>query len=217
MDSVAFRKLLLTVILPLTVIIGLYGIFFTSNIGGVVLIALTSGLLLGIIAIDREDPHQINLTEEKSYRITLKSVLTTSLITGLFLAGLLYGTAEVIEALIRFWGYEPLSFQLFVDTVGRLDTFMQLPPSQFAAAYLGSALVAGLSFWILYPYLPTESEEVAGPVTFSLAWMYLISLVAIFLQPPQITPVALALDAALFAFWGHIFAIAYEDVEKYVP
>lgn len=219
MDSVRARKLLVVVILAATAIIAVYGAFSPvpgSGPAALVLVLLAVLLVLGVEAAEKHDPHQINLVQEKSYRITVRSVLATALVTGIVLLGTLYAAGAVIGLVTAVGGYEPFAFQLFGDAVSRLQLLLAASPSRILAVYASVAVVMGLGFWVLYPYLPTQDEELAGPLAFVASWSYLLAAAAVFTPLPLPEPAALALDAALIAFWGHIFALAYEGVEQYV-
>ncbi|MDY6768684.1 MAG: hypothetical protein SVW02_01100 [Candidatus Nanohaloarchaea archaeon] len=220
MDSVATRRTLIAVLLPATALLILYGVFATtagSTAAAAVLLLLTVTLLVTVETAETVDPHQINLVQEKSYRITLRSVLATAILTGIVLLAVLYGAAAVIGVVAAFAGYETLSFQLFADAVGRLALLLEIPATQLVAGYAAVAVAMGAGFWILFPYLPTQDEEIAAPATFLATGVYVAAVGAMFASLPVSQPASLALDAAIVAFWGHFFALAYEDVEKYVP
>ncbi|MDY6769923.1 MAG: hypothetical protein SVU88_03040 [Candidatus Nanohaloarchaea archaeon] len=220
MDSVRLRQLVVAGLLPATAGTAIYGLA-----SGRPNAAAASAALLGIpvlvgsvvAAARRYDPHQIALVQEKSYRITLRSVLATTCLTGIVLLGALYAAAAVIGAVTAFWGYETLSFRIFADAVARLRLLLDVPAGQLVAGYAVTAVGAAVSFWVLYPYLPTQDEGLAGPVAFVAAWLYLLSAASLFVPLPVGEPASLALDAAIIGMWGHVFALAYEDVERYVP
>ncbi len=220
MDSVAARRHLLFVLLPLTAALMVYGVFSPvagSTAAAVVLLLLTAALLVSVEAAETVDPHQINLVQEKSYRITLRSVVATAFLTGIVLLALLYGAAAVIGVVAAFAGYETLSFQLFADAVGRLGILLEISAVHLLGGYAAVAVAMGAGFWILFPYLPTQDEEVAAPATFLATGIWLAAVAGMFVPLPVTQPASLALDAAIVAVWGHFFALAYEDVEKYVP
>lgn len=181
-----------------------------------VLLALPVAVAVAVAAGRRLDPHQIDLAQKKSYSITLKSVLATALVTGFVVTAVLVATGAVMAVVTAAWGYRTLSVTVLAEALARLDLLLHLSPGAVLGIAFGTSVACALSFWLLYPYLPIEDEDVAGPVTFLLAGAALWA-VARLTGLGAWTPTALALDAALVALWGHFFAIAYEDVEAYVP
>ncbi|MDY6761815.1 MAG: hypothetical protein SVY41_02100 [Candidatus Nanohaloarchaea archaeon] len=220
MDSVQLRRLVIAGVLPVTGAIALYGAVSPrphSLLGSLTLLMATLLLGGGVWAAERYHPHLQNLVEEKSYRITLRSVLATAFLTGVLLLAALYAAAVVIGVVTAAWGYEPVSFQVFADVVGRLALLLDIPLMPLIGGYIGAAVAMGAGFWILYPYLPVEDEAIGGPASFLAVWAYLLAAAVIFHPVSAVEPGSLAIDAAVAAVWGHVFAAAYEDVERYVP
>ncbi|MDY6766268.1 MAG: hypothetical protein SVW77_02770 [Candidatus Nanohaloarchaea archaeon] len=220
MDSVQLRRRFIAVLLPATVAVGLVGLVSPQPhavLGSLTLLCGTALLAGAIWIAERRHPHLRNLVEKKSYQITLRSVLATAGLTGLLFLAALFAAATVIGVVTAVWGYEPVSFQVFAHVVDRLALLLDLSLVPLLVGYIGVAAAMGTGFWVLYPYLPVEDEELAGPVSFAATWAYLLAVVAVFRPVPVAEPAALAFDAAVAAAWGHVFAAAYEDVERYVP
>jgi hypothetical protein len=217
MDSVQLRRIVLPVIAVITGVFALYGTATGSFGGAAVLTVLAAVLASGVWAAERYRPHLQNLVQEKSYRITLRSVTATAVLTGVVLLAGLYAASIVIAVVAAFWGYEPVSFQIFADIVGRLALLLDLSLNALLGADLGVAVAMGVGFWVLYPYLPLQDETVAGPAAFLATWLYLLGAAAVLGDVPQSEPAAFAFDAAVAAVWGHLFAVAYQDIERYVP
>lgn len=185
---------------------------------GIAVVVAATLLLAGIVrGALRVDPHQRDLEQKKSYRLTYRSVLATTAVTGVaMLAGVLFAGA-VLGAVMTTAGYESLSYAILADVLVRLSVLLQLPTVDLVLLYAGSVVAAGTGFWLLYPFVPGEDEERLGPVIFVIVWLEL-GAVALMLSPGLMPePAAIALDAALVALWGHFFAVAYEDVQAYVP
>ncbi len=220
MDSVQLRRYLLPPLIAATLLLAVYGLFSPqpqSVAGSLILVGLSVLLAAGVWAAEQYDPHLQNLVQEKSYRITLRSVLATALLTGfVFLIGL-YAAAAVIGVVAVTWGYEPVSFQVFADVVSRLALLLDAQLLPLVGGYIAVAAAMGAGFWVLFPYLPVADERRAAPASFLAVWIYLVAAAAVFRPVPVSEPTVLAFDAAVVAVWGHVFAVAYRDVERYVP
>lgn len=185
---------------------------------GIAVVVTATLLLAGIVrGALRVDPHQRDLEQKKSYLLTYRSVLATTAVTGIvMLAGLVFA-GVVMDAVMAAAQYESLSYAILADVLDRLTALMALPSLKLAVLYIGSVIAAGTGFWLLYPFVPGEDEERLGPVIFVIVWLELGGI-ALMLSPGLMPePAAIALDAALVALWGHFFALAYEDVQAYVP
>ncbi|MFB6294879.1 MAG: hypothetical protein ABEI97_03915 [Candidatus Nanohaloarchaea archaeon] len=220
MDSVQLRRYAIPPLLTVTGVLALYGVVSPhryAKLGALLLVGGTAAVAAGVILAERYRLHLQNLVEEKSYRITLRSVLAATFLTGFVLLIGLYAAAAVIAVVTAAWGYEPVSFQIFADVMGRLALLLDLPVMQLIGGYTAVAAAMGVGFWMLFPYLPVEDEAVGGPAAFVAVWAYLLGAAAILAPVPATAPASLVVDAAVAAVWGHVFAAAYKDVERYVP
>lgn len=216
MESRRERRILSVVTAPAMFALAGLAVRRGRPIAAGVLLALPVAVVLAVAAGRRLDPHQIDLAQKKSYSITLKSVLATALVTGFVVTALLVATGVVMAVVTAVSGYRTLSVAVLSDALARLDLLLHLSPAAVLGIAVAASAACGLSFWLLYPYLPIEDEEVAGPAAFLLGGAALWAVARV-LGMGAWTPTALALDAALVALWGHFFAVAYEDVEAYVP
>lgn len=181
------------------------------------IIGLTAGLLTVIEGSEAVDPHQYAMSQKKSYSITLRSVLVTAFLTGLFVLGLLLFAGMVIGMVTAFAGYETFSAAVLADALARVELVLQLPGETLLGFGALTAAAAGTGFWLLYPYVPVADEVRAAPAIFVVVWGYMVAAALLSLDVAVPNPAALVLDAAVMAVWGHFFAVAYVDVETYVP
>ncbi len=186
-------------------------------------IILLTGLLTALIVADigvirRLNPHEIALTQKKSYSITLPAVLATTLVAGIGLLVLLGLAGTVLGAVAQYAGYTPYSVQILQETLSRLAALTAADTAVLAAAYTGIGTGMGLGFWLLYPYLPVDDPRTGAPVTFLTTWIYLTAVLGLAAGLPTLPrPAALALDAAVVAVWGKAFAVLYTDVQQRLP
>jgi len=182
-------------------------------------IILLTGLLTALIVADigvirRLNPHEIALTQKKSYSITLPAVLATTLAAGIGLLILLGLAGTVLQAVAQYAGYTPYS----VQTLSRIAALTAADTAVLAAAYTGIGTGMGLGFWLLYPYIPVDDPRTGAPVTFLTTWIYLTAVLGLAAGLPTLPrPSALALDAAVVAVWGKAFAVLYTDVQGRLP
>ncbi|MFB6167114.1 MAG: hypothetical protein ABEJ62_02535 [Candidatus Nanohaloarchaea archaeon] len=217
MDSRRLRQVFAAVLAAFFGLLAFYGVYTGSVLPAVSLLSLTLLLFASVKIAEEHDPHLLNMVQEESYRITLKSVVATSFLTGMVFLFLVFAASAIIGTIFLFASFETVSTSVLADAVGRLQLLLNPPLPVLTVYYTGLAISAGFSFWLLYPYLPPRSEEFAAPVSFVIAWAYLLSAASIFVDIPYSSPAFLGLDAAIIAAWGHFFSLAYEDVEKYVP
>lgn len=182
-------------------------------------VLLTTLLIAVIRAAWRRDPHRINLVQKKAYSITWRSVVATTALTGLAVFLMLTLASMVFAAVTSYAGYTPLSVVVLETALTRIHTLAGLPLLILVVTYGIAVVGMGTGFWLLYPYIPVQDEELAGPLTFVVAWLYGVFFVALLLPTDPLSGGAfgLVLDAALVAVWGKFFAVAYEDVQAYVP
>lgn len=222
MHSLHKRHVLAAALAPVYVIIVLLALMGARQPPLEIVLApvlLTVLVAAAVVFGRRTDPHEINLTQKKAYSITWPSVVATTAFTGLAVLVLLTFASTVFAAITSYAGYTPLSVVVLETALTRLQTFAGLPLLVVLATYLIAVVGVGTGFWILYPYIPVEDEELAGPITFVVAWLYGVFFVSFLIpaNPLAGEPFGLVLDAALVAVWGKFFAVAYEDVQAYVP
>lgn len=222
MHSMHKRRVLETLLIPayvIALVLALMGVDRPPILIVLAPVALTAVVVAVVVAARRRDPHEITLAQKKAYSITWRSVVATSALTGLVLFLLLTFASVVFAAITAYAGYTPLSAVVLETALTRLHMFAGLPGILLLATYLIAVVGVGTGFWLLYPYIPVEDEELAGPITFVVAWLYGVLFIAFLLptNPLAGDPVGLVLDAALVAVWGKFFAVAYEDVQAYVP
>lgn len=203
-------------------LVGLMGYRVVEPVAGawtgmVALTVLTAVLLAVIRGSEAVDPHQYALSQKKSYRITYRSSVATALLTGVVVLALLLFTGAVIGIVTAVAGYEPYSATVLADALERVAAVLQLPGPTLLGAGAAIAAALGTGFWLLFPYIPGDDEMRAAPVTFAATWLYL-GAAATVVDPGLVPePATFVLDTALVALWGHFFAVAYVDVERYVP
>lgn len=177
---------------------------------------ITSLFVANLMLIRRIDPHQINLGQKKRYSITWRSSILTTLVTGVATAAMLFAANTVYEQLTSYVGHEFLSAIILQEAVQRMVGVTAATASTLIGGYVLLSILLGTGFWLLYPYIPGEDEELAAPVAFVLAWTYILFGTTLIMDVGILNPVTLVIDAALIAVWGKFFALAYERVESYL-
>lgn len=180
----------------------------------------TTAVLAIIVESARiRDPHQVALTEEKSFRITWPSVVTTTFIAGLVVVLLLYLTAAALLVVTNVWERSLLSAQVLFEVMQRIQFVDAISAGWFFLFYTGVVLLVGTGFWALYPYVPLQNERIAAPVTFTATWIY-VAATAYLLYPAEhfvSSTLQVVVDLVIVAVWGKKFAVLYEYVESQMP
>lgn len=221
MKSRTEREGVLGIIVAALLLIVLYRLFNPTAYTLPLLIifaALTGLFLFDLFVVRRLNPHEINLTQKKSYSITWRSVLATTVLAGGATFALFLFAFLVLDQVASFAGYTPFSVELLQEAVRRITGFTTLTALRLGTAYIGLSFLLGTGFWLLYPYIPVEDEELAAPVSFLITWSYLLLVGGLLVGTSGFpTTSGLIIDAAVIAVWGKFFAVMYEGVQAYVP
>ncbi|MFB6076961.1 MAG: hypothetical protein ABEK12_02430, partial [Candidatus Nanohaloarchaea archaeon] len=135
-----------------------------------------TAVIVGAIYLGRRiDPHQRNLEQKKVYMTTFRSVVVTSALTGVLTLLLLFAASLVIGSIGIISGYQTLSMAVLADALQRLIAVLHLPPDRLVSMAAAAVLGTGTGFWLLYPELPIDNEKIGGPVTFGVAWIYVLA------------------------------------------